>query len=75
MSLRNLQHPGGDKQVIKILYSVESMVVQKQRVLRDHFGWSLSSLLRESWKALQRMVSEHRVLRKLQEVRYEKKRL
>lgn len=71
MSLRSLQLPGGDRQVIKILYSVVSMVMEKQKVLKDRFGKSSAFLLRESWKALQRMVSEYCVLRKLQEVLYE----
>lgn len=43
---------------------------KKQRVLKDHFEGAPDSLLREFWKALQRMVSEHCMMRKLQEAQY-----
>lgn len=45
------------------------MVMEKQRVMKDHVGGSPDSLLRESRKPLQ-VVSEHCILRKLQESQY-----
>lgn len=44
--------------------------MKKQRVLKDHFEEAPDSLLREFWKALQRMVNGHCMLGKLQEVQY-----
>lgn len=39
-------------------------------MLKDHFEGAPDSLLREFWKALQRMVSEHCMMGKLQEAQY-----
>lgn len=47
------------------------MAMENQKVLEHHFGESSDFLLRESWKALQRIVSEYYILKKPQEVQYE----
>lgn len=45
--------------------------MENQKVLKDHFGESSDFLLRESWKALQRIMSEYCILKKPQESQYE----
>lgn len=44
-------------------------------MLKYYLGGSPDSFLRESWKALQWMVSEHCILKELQDFQYEYERL